>query len=150
MAVKKTTRAQCVRKAGHSWVKGKVGVRAGHCRKTASRSRSRSRSRKVSRRSRSRSRSGSTSVRYIYVTRRSPTRTVYVAPRRSPSRTVYVAPRRSPSRTVYVAPRKTSPKRSPTPNYFRSGSPGSVNCNLFQSQSVCSSSGCTWSGGSCY
>ena len=151
MAVKKTTRSQCVRKSGHSWVKGS-STKAGYCRKRASRSRSRSRT-TSRRRTRSRSRSKSSPIRYIYKAA-SPRRIYYTTTpaRSSPRRIVF--PNRSSPRRIVFPNRSSSPKglfgipRSGNV-YQNPNSGGTISCNIFGSKSGCESSGCSWSGSSC-
>jgi hypothetical protein len=142
MAVKKTTRAQCIRKSGHSWVKGS-STKAGYCRKRASRSRSRSRT-TSRRRTRSRSRSKSSPIRYIYKAA-SPRRiyyTSYTTPSRSSPRRIVFPNRSSSPKGLFGIPRRGNVYQNP-----RTGA--TINCNIFGSKSGCESSGCSWSGSSC-
>lgn len=156
MAVKKTTRAQCVRKTGHSWVKGSSS-KAGYCRKRASRSRSRSRttsrrrtisrrritSRRRATRSRSRSSSSPRRIHYIYVPRASPRRILYTPAKSSPRRILYTPAKSSPKgKGLFGIPRGVN-------KYTDPNSGGSINCDVFGSKSGCESSGCNWSGSSC-
>lgn len=134
-----TTKKQCDRTPGYSWVKGHTrddGTRIkGYCRK--GRSRSRSSSRRTSRR-RTRSR-----TRYVYVSQPT-TRTVYVQPRR-----VYVRPASSPRR-VYVRPTRSSPRRvyvRPTLPLQRPAVTSS--CTSATHPANCPPSRCYWTGTSC-
>lgn len=115
-----TTKKQCDRTPGYSWVKGHTrddGTRIkGYCRKGRSRSTS----------------------RYVYVSQPT-TRTVYVQPARSPRR-VYVRPARSPRR-VFVRPTRTTlPPRTPAVT---------SSCTSATHPANCPPSRCSWTGTSC-